>query len=182
MTETRSEMERSQAAQFELSALAFAEPDLARARAGAEPQPMYADLAALCPVRQLGAGMYSLLRMQDILFVTKHPAVEQGVKYLGSDRPAIPLGLDGAEHRKFRRLLDPVFTAKRVAGLAPQVDELAGRLIDGFIADGRVDAYREWCEPLPSTIFLSIMGLPMADLDRFLHFKSLVLGNERLED
>ena len=35
-----------------------------------------------------------------------------------------------------------------------------------------------WCEPLPSTIFLSILGLPLADLDDFLHFKSLTLGNE----
>ena len=38
---------------------------------------MYFDLAAKCPVREIGEHMYSLMRMEDILFVTKHPAVEQ---------------------------------------------------------------------------------------------------------
>jgi len=41
--------------------------------------------------------------------------------------------------------------------------------------------YTNWCEPLPSQIFLSIMGLPMEDLPGFLHFKELTLGNEQLE-
>ena len=61
---------------------------------------------------------WSLKTMADIQFVTRHPAVEQGSKYLGSDRPAIPLGLDGDLHRKYRRLIDPIFTAKKVAPLA----------------------------------------------------------------
>ena len=63
-------------------------------------------------------GTVTLLRMADILYVNKHHDVEQASKYLGSNRPAIPLGLDGPEHRKYRRLLDPVFTAKRIAPLA----------------------------------------------------------------
>jgi len=116
--------------------------------------------------------------MDDIRFVNKHHDVEQASKYLGNSRPAIPLGLDGEEHRKYRRLLDPVFTAKRVAPLADNVRELADEMIDGFVDDGEVAAYERWCEPLPSTIFLSILGLPLADLDDFLHFKSLTLGNE----
>ena len=41
----------------------------------------------------------------------------------------------------------------------------AGDLIDGFIDRGGVDAYLEWCEPLPSSIFLSIMGIPASQLE-----------------
>ena len=178
-----SEMERIMAMNFRILDLVFAaEPEMTAARAGATPQASYVELAARCPVREIGDKMYSLLRMDDILFVNKHPAVEQGSKYLGSDRPAIPLGLDGAEHRKFRRLLDPVFTAKRVAPLAAGVRDLANQLIDGFIGEGEADVYQRWCEPLPSTIFLSIMGLPMGDLEDFIHFKNLTLGNDRAED
>jgi cytochrome P450 len=51
-------------------------------------------------------------------------------------------------------------------------------MIDEFVDAGAVDAYSSWCEPLPSKIFLSIMGLPMADLEDFLHFKNLTLGND----
>ena len=159
--------------------VAFPEPELAAARTTATPQQMYADLAARTPVRKLGESFYSLLTMDDILFVNKHHGVEQASKYLGSNRPAIPLGLDGSEHRKYRRLLDPVFTARRIAPLADSVRQLAHDMIDSFVAAGRVDAYQEWCEPLPSSIFLSIMGLPMEDLGAFLNFKNLTLGGPK---
>jgi cytochrome P450 len=171
-------MNRRMALQFELTARAFREPDFSAARTTATPQCAYIDYQARCPVRDLGDGMFSLLTKQDILYVTKHHAVRQLVTHLGSDRPAIPLGLDGEEHRKYRRLIDPIFTAKQVAPLADGVRALANAMIDSFVADGSVDAYQAWCEPLPSTVFLSIMGLPMGDLERFLHFKRLTLGQD----
>jgi cytochrome P450 len=62
------------------------------------------------------------------------------------------------------------------------VRALAAEMIDGFLADGRVDAYAQWCEPLPSSIFLSVMGLPLADLDGLLHFKRLTLNSEAAGD
>jgi cytochrome P450 len=165
-------------AQFADAALPFSDPEGAAARATAEPMAMYVARAARCPVERLEDDYVVLLRMADILYVNKHHDVEQASKYLGSSRPAIPLGLDGEEHRKYRRLLDPVFTAKRVAPLADNVRALADEMIDAFVGDREVAAYERWCEPLPSTIFLSILGLPLADLGDFLHFKSLTLGNE----
>jgi cytochrome P450 len=166
---------------YEQSIAMDADPEWAAARAGTEPQKFYAGLAAKGPVAFAGTGTMVLLRMEDILFVNKSRDCEQASKFLGSNRPAIPLGLDGPEHVKYRRLLDPVFTAKRVAPLADQVRATAHEMIDGFIHAHRVDAYRDWCEPLPSTIFLSIMGLPMEDLPGFLNFKNLTLGNEQVE-
>ena len=156
-------------------------PERAAARSSAEPQGMYVELAKQCPVVRNDNGVVTLLTMDDILFVNKHRQVEQASKFLGSNRPAIPLGLDGPEHTKYRRLLDPVFTAKRVAPLADQVRALANKLVDGFIDAGEVKAYHDWCEPLPSQIFLSIMGLPMEDLPGFLRFKELTLSNEILQ-
>ncbi len=156
-------------------------PGWAEARASAEPQPLYVELARQCPVAHNERGVPIILTMDDILFINKHRSVEQASKFLGSNRPAIPLGLDGPQHTKYRRLLDPVFTAKRVAPLAEQVKALAQQMIDGFIDRHEVDVYKEWCEPLPSQIFLSIMGLPMEDLPGFLNFKELTLGNEQVE-
>src|SRR4029079_17830834 len=133
MVVNRAEIDESIVENYRLGELAFGDPVLAAARATAEPQGMYSALAAECPVRHLADRAYSLLKMEDVLFVNKHHGVEQGSKYLGSDSPAIPLGLDGEEHRKYRRLLDPVFTAKQVAPLADSVAKLANELIDGFI-------------------------------------------------
>ncbi len=125
------------AAQFADAALPFSDPEGAAARASAEPMSMYVERAARCPVERIGDQFVVLLRMADILHVNKHHDVEQASKYLGSSRPAIPLGLDGAEHRKYRRLLDPVFTAKRIAPPAGNVRALADEMIDEFIARRR---------------------------------------------
>ncbi|MDO8364672.1 MAG: cytochrome P450, partial [Actinomycetota bacterium] len=83
-------------------------------------------------------------------------------------------------HKQYRHMLDPVFTSKRIEPLGAQVHQLANELIDGFIAKGECDAYHEWCEPLPSIIFLSIMGLPLAEYANFHNFKNLILGNADL--
>jgi cytochrome P450 len=156
---------------------AWDDPERAAVRATPEPMPMYVELARESPVIR-AAESVTLLRMEDILFVNKHHEIETTSKFLGSNRPAIPLGLDGAEHTKYRRLLDPVFSASRIAGWEARVADLAEDLIDTFIERGSVDAYSAWCEPLPSTVFVAIMGLPTEDLDDFLRFKNLTLGNQ----
>ena len=172
------EMQESFARMFHAQSLSWAEPGVAEARAGATPQKMYFDMVTECPAKHMGEGVYRLAGMADILAATRNHDVQQGSKYLGSDRPAIPLGLDGPIHKQYRHVLDPVFTPRRIEPLGVQVEQLAHELIDGFIADGKVDAYKKWCEPLPSIIFLSIMGLPMEEYDRFHNFKNLILGNE----
>ena len=82
---------------------------------------MYVELAQKCPVAHNQNGTPIMLTTVDILFVNKNRGVEQALKFLGSNRPAIPLALDRPEHTKYRRLLGPVFTAKRVGPLAPLV-------------------------------------------------------------
>ena len=68
--------------EWRATAEVHADPKLARERSSPAPQHMYFDLAAKCPVREIGEHMYSLMRMEDILFVTKHPAVEQELQAL----------------------------------------------------------------------------------------------------
>jgi cytochrome P450 len=159
---------------------AWDDPTRAAVRATAEPMPMYVELAEECPVIRASESV-TLLRMDDILYVNRSKDVETTSKFLGSNRPAIPLGLDGPEHTKYRRLLDPVFSANRIAPWAPRIRELADSLMDTFADTGTVDAYRQWCEPLPSTVFLAVMGLPTEDLEEFLRFKDLTLGNKASE-
>lgn len=181
MTDTNVEMDDYVRLQYAAMARVFSDPVLATVHSKTEPQEAYVELSAKCPVRDLGDGVFALFRMEDIRYLNRHPAVEQGFKYLGSDRPAIPLGLDGPRHRQYRKLLDPVFSPRQVALLADKVRAQADELIDRFVDNGEVDAFNEWCEPLPSMIFLSIMGLPMDDRDQFLEFKSLMLSGSQTD-
>jgi cytochrome P450 len=180
MTDGDVRQEQLEAAERQQRMMAvWTEADVESARATATPQRFYHDLMERSPVVEFEGG-FQLLKMEDVLFVNRHRDTRQASKYLGSSRPAIPLGLDGPEHRKYRKLLDPVFSPKRVEPLAPQVRQLAADMIEGFVDKGACDAYHDWAEPLPSTIFLTMLGLPTDELDDFLRFKNLTLGNAEL--
>ncbi len=103
----------------------------------------------------------------------------------GAARPLIPLDIDGPEHTKFRKLLDPIFAPRRVAPLEADIRDLADELIDRFIENGSADLYDDFCAILPATIFLRLMGIPSDDLDYFVGFKNDILRDipgETLDD
>jgi cytochrome P450 len=128
-------------------------------------------------------GGVTIMRMADVLAVTKRrdvhsmePAmVELAGAYMGAGRPLIPLMLDGEAHTKYRKLLDPLFAPKVIAALEPRVRALAEELIGGFSADGKVEFFRAFCEPLPTKIFLTQLGLPLDDLPFLLWFKDGII-------
>lgn len=125
----------------------------------------------------------SFTRMEDIVAVTKRRDVHSmdpemmrlAVTVMGAGRPLIPLMLDGEIHTKYRKLLDPLFAPKQVAKLEPVVRDLANALIDGFAGTGKVDLFAAFCEPLPSQIFLSQLGLPLEDVPFLLWFKDGII-------
>jgi cytochrome P450 len=97
---------------------------------------------------------------------------------MGSEDPLIPLQVDGDLHRHYRKLLDPLFTPKKMAALEPDIRKLADELIDGFIGDGHVEMHDAFCVPLPSTIFLRIFGLPLEDAPFLISMKDRILKND----
>jgi cytochrome P450 len=129
------------------------------------------------------SGKVTFLHLEDVLEVTKRRdvhsmdpnLVELAGAYMGAGRPLIPLMLDGDAHTKYRKLLDPLFAPKVVAELATRVRALADEIIDGFVADGKVELYNTFCEPLPSMVFLTLLGLPLDDLDFLLWFKNGII-------
>ena len=83
--------------------------------------------------------------------------------------------LDGEQHTKYRKLLDPLFAPRQVARLEPVIRNLSETLIDAFAADGSVDFFEAFCEPLPSQIFLSQLGLPLDDVPFLLWVKNGII-------
>jgi cytochrome P450 len=94
-----------------------------------------------------------------------------GLGGLGNDRPLIPLQIDPPEHKKYRVLLDPYFAPRQMGRLEREVAALVNQLIDGFIGRGECDFTAEFAVPLPSTVFLRLLGLPAEDLGLLLEIK-----------
>ncbi|MCV7393740.1 cytochrome P450 [Mycobacterium paraseoulense] len=143
----------------------------------AEPQRVYHDKAGNVRAEHIDGALH-LYRHQDILRINRHPAVlGNGGKggSFGHDARLIPLEIDGEDHKKWRRLLDPMFAPKQVARLEAQVRDLARELIDGFAPTGKAELYEDFCTPLPCLIFLRLVGAPVEDLDFFLEFKEGVV-------
>jgi cytochrome P450 len=146
----------------------------------AEPQPMYKALRESAPVfRSPQAIVFS--RLADIemalkrtdLFSSNMDAVD-----LGNLRPMIPLQVDPPNHAKYRRILDPLFTPREMAKREPAVAELVNEMIDRFADRGECDFHEEFAVPLPCTVFLQLLGLPLEDLDKFLEWKDGVIRPE----
>jgi cytochrome P450 len=143
----------------------------------ANPQTVYYDKAKNVRAERI-EGIVHLYRMADIVAINRHPAVTgtggRGGSF-GNDAALIPLEIDGAEHKKWRRLLDPMFAPKQVARLEHSVRALAAELIDRFASTGKADLAKDFCVPLPCLTFLRLLGAPVEDLDFFLEFKDGVI-------
>jgi len=92
----------------------------------------------------------------------------------------IPIEIDPPAHRKYRALLDPVFSPQGVAKLEDGIRQRANDLIDQFVDRGHCEFTEEFGRPLPVSVFLDIMGLPQEKRDIFVKWAmDLLHSNDR---
>lgn len=143
----------------------------------AVPQPVYARARAEGAVVS-GAFGPQIVRREAVEYALSHPEeFSSGMDAvdLGQSVPLIPLQVDPPEHRKYRRLLDPIFAPKRMNVLEPDITAMVNELIDQFIDKGGCEFATEFAIPLPSSVFLKLVGLPLSELDSFLEMKDGIL-------
>jgi cytochrome P450 len=149
----------------------------------ANPQAMFKSLRENSPVLALEGTGVVLSRKVDIDEALRHPEIftsNMTAVDLKNARPLIPLQIDPPEHKKFRKLLDPLFAPRLMAAMEDEVALLANDLIDRFIGRGEVDFAAEFSVPYPSQVFLTLLGLPLDELDRFLAMKDGIIRPGRV--
>ena len=129
-------------------------------------------------------GMAMQFDRETIEYVLHHPElfssrIDLG---LGNIRPLIPLNVDPPNHSNYRRLLDPLFSPKKMAAYEPDIARRANALIDTFIDNGSCNFTDDFADVLPSTIFLDLTGLPQERLEEFLHLRDGILHPEKLDE
>jgi len=77
------------------------------------------------------------------------------------------LNRDGDDHRRLRRLATKAFTPRMVDQLRPRIQEIADDLIDAVEERGEMEIVEEYAFPLPITVIAELLGIPVADRDRF---------------
>ncbi|MEV4258635.1 cytochrome P450 [Spirillospora sp. NPDC049652] len=72
------------------------------------------------------------------------------------------LASDPPDHSRMRAIVGKAFTARRVAALAPRVQQIVDELLDAFAADGRGDLVEGLAMPLPIAVICELLGVPFA--------------------
>jgi cytochrome P450 len=144
----------------------------------AGPQAIYDMLREHSPVLRTDQGGTIIARHEDVEFALRNADIfssDMEAVSIGNVRPLIPLQINPPEHVKYRRLLDPLFAPKQVALLENDVRKLSNQLIDDFIDSGECEFNSAFAIPLPCTVFLRLLGLPLEDLDLFLELKDNII-------
>lgn len=142
------------------------------------PQPHYAELRSKCPVgRMFFTDSPVVSHFETVARALRQPELfssEIDLK-LGNVRPMIPQQIDPPAQTRYRRLLDPLFSRKKMAELVPAIRAHAASLIDEFAEKGECEFDSAFAIPLPCTAFLSLFGLPLTELPTFLELKDGII-------
>ncbi|OSP41961.1 MULTISPECIES: cytochrome P450 [unclassified Streptomyces] len=128
-----------------------------------------------------GAPIWLVTRHEDVRAVLTHPKISanpdnEGFPDVGETmgvpkQDQIPgwfVGLDSPEHDRFRKVLIPEFTVRRVRELRPAIERIVDERIDAMLAAGdRADLIGDFALPVPSLVISSLLGVPPADRDFF---------------
>ncbi|CAM4233021.1 cytochrome P450 [Kibdelosporangium persicum] len=83
-------------------------------------------------------------------------------------QPPAFIGMDEPEHGHYRRMTIPDFTAKRINGLRPRIEEIATQAADQLNAAGSpADLVVNYAVPIPSLVICEILGVPYSDHEFF---------------
>lgn len=146
----------------------------------AHPQPGFKLLRDAGPALDVGDGTGRMMVGGDaeVRHVLQHPEVfssGMAAVRIGQVRPLIPLQIDPPAHRNYRKLLDPIFAPKRVALLADRTRALVRDLIGAVVDRGGCNFHTAVAEPLPTTVFLQLLGLPVERAGEFLELKDGII-------
>jgi cytochrome P450 len=149
------------------------DPEMAR-----HPQPMYKMMREAMPILRVDGAGVVVARREDLEVAFRNPAVfssNMSAVDLKNVRPLIPLQIDPPDHKKYRTILDPLFAPRQMAELEEPVTKLVNELIDRFDGRAEIDFSQEFSVPFPSQVFLTLLGLPLDELPRFLAMKDGII-------
>lgn len=95
----------------------------------------------------------------------------------GAEAPIGGLGFtDPPDHTRLRKFLTPEFTVRRLAGLAPRIEQIVNDRLNAMAGTDVVDMVADFAFPIPFLVICELLGLPAEDRERF-----RLLGHARFD-
>ncbi|MFF7160855.1 cytochrome P450 [Streptomyces sp. NPDC008086] len=116
----------------------------------------------------------AVLSYEDSSFLLKSPRLTQGSAKWPAQHGVVDghfdrwwqktlLVLEGAEHNRIRRLVNPAFSPRRIEPLHSRFESLADSLIDEWIDDGRTEFASRFAAPYATRILCILLGIDEHD-------------------
>lgn len=137
--------------------------------------PLLKRLREYDPVNETPIGLFRLTRYDDIVRMLKE--VPSGVRLAdGSTFSSVNLAggpgqfilqQDPPDHTRLRKLMNQAFRPRAIDQLRARVETLVDQLLDRVVERGEMDVIADLALPVPSTVICEMMGVPLADRERF---------------
>ncbi|MFY1679586.1 MULTISPECIES: cytochrome P450 family protein [unclassified Streptomyces] len=165
-------------------------PDADTAAFLRDPHPVLARIRSASAVATLaysGVPVWMLTRYADVSAALRDPRLGQDVRRTQriADRrsPGVGLGADVVhmlnsdppDHTRLRRLVQGLFTRRRVESMRPMVARIAGDLLDAVGDRERFDVVRDFAFPLPMLIICELIGFPPEDMRSYRAWSTSIL-------
>ncbi|MEH0981966.1 cytochrome P450 [Micromonospora sp. CPCC 205556] len=154
--------------------------------------PRYARLRREEPLTRIrmpfGEPAWLATRHADVRFVLGDARFSRAAA-VGRDEPRTTphqqdsgiLTMDPPQHTRLRRLVAKAFTARRVEQLRPRTRALADELVSGMVSAGPpADLVAHLATPLPIRVICDLLGVPVADQDRFHTWSEAIVSTTSL--
>jgi cytochrome P450 len=143
-----------------------------------DPVPYFKEIRDHAPVvwsEELG-GFWMVTRYADMEWVARNPEIFSNTMLSIPPHDvfrekAIPIQLDGEEHRKWRQALSELFNPAVVNHFAPQIRQATIDTIEPLVAKGQCEFIADVAVKLPAEAFLITFGIGRQYLPQILEYK-----------
>ena len=150
-----------------------------------DPYPIYHRLRQEAPVYfEEALGIWFLTRYADAAVLLKEAhfsadrtRAENYKDVIDRDIPRSLLGLDPPDHTRLRGLVLKAFTPRVIERLKPRIQEIVDGLLDEAAGRGDVELVEQFAYPLPVTVIAEMLGVPVADRERFQTWSRVLAAN-----
>jgi cytochrome P450 len=154
------------------------------------PYPLLAQLREQAPVTRVvvdGLPLWLISRYEDVRDGLTDPRFSNDLKQGDEATRAVPwlravlslnhmLGADPPVHTRLRRLVAKAFTPRRIDMLRPRIQQITDELVAAIQPRGHADLLAEFAQPLPVTVLAEILGIPLAEQNRFVDKVNIFAG------